>query len=62
MWAICMHLVAAAVGIVFVPESPKWLYVNQRWQDCHSVIKRMAEFNGVKELPQTAKLEHATKI
>ena len=51
MWAICMHLVAAAVGIVFVPESPKWLYVNQRWQDCQTVIKRMAEFNGVKELP-----------
>ena len=40
----------------WVPESPKWLYKQGKYQDCNIILKRMAKFNGIKETEEINKL------
>eukprot|EP00356_Strombidium_inclinatum_P013111 CAMPEP_0170502888 /NCGR_PEP_ID=MMETSP0208-20121228/42909_1 /TAXON_ID=197538 /ORGANISM="Strombidium inclinatum, Strain S3" /LENGTH=123 /DNA_ID=CAMNT_0010782223 /DNA_START=33 /DNA_END=400 /DNA_ORIENTATION=+ len=40
----------ASLGILLLPESPKWLFEKKRFKEFSLVINKMAKFNGL-ELP-----------
>ena len=38
-WAVQMlPAVILAIGLVFLPESPRWLARKDRWEECHAVL------------------------
>jgi len=39
--------------LIFLPESPAWLYEKKRFKECHEVFERMAYING-KEMEMNA--------
>ena len=32
--------------LIFIPESPKWLYKNERFEECYKILEKTARFNG----------------
>lgn len=42
---------ATLMSIIFVYESPKWLYDMKRFGECAKVLKSIARINGVNETP-----------
>ena len=32
--------------VIWLPESPKWLYGQKRYKECHQVLKQMAKTNN----------------
>lgn len=45
------------VALVFLPESPKWLYDQQRYKDCAKVFEKMSKMNNKKgKLPNIVSL------
>lgn len=48
IWIGLGYAVISILGVYFiVPESPKWLYAKERWEDLSIVLKYMARINGV---------------
>ena len=37
--------------VQFIPESPRFLYANKRYDEAREVLKKVAKFNGVKITP-----------
>lgn len=50
LYAAVSNIIFLAIAIWFLPESPKWLYDQKRYVDCVRVLKKMANFNGEKDL------------
>jgi hypothetical protein len=44
LYAIFLNTLACFF-LLWVPESPKYLYSQQRFKECYHVLKRMKEFN-----------------
>ena len=43
--ACFMNLTGILFTIILLPDSPKWLYENQRYGECIRAIKSMAKIN-----------------
>ena len=57
-WPQFVGLIQAAICfaiICFIPESPKWLYEKERYQECYTVLETMAKVNS-KHLITSARL------
>jgi len=46
---LVMMVLLTIYYILFVPESPKWLYTWRRFTQSKSVLASMARFNGVED-------------
>jgi endonuclease YncB( thermonuclease family) len=33
------------IAMIFIPESPKWLYSAEKYQECYASVQRMAKLN-----------------
>lgn len=44
-------------ALVYLPESPKWLYDQKRYKDCRIVLEKMAKMNKTNKLPKIASLD-----
>jgi hypothetical protein len=40
------------IGIYWLPESPEYLYMVYKYEECRNVIKRIAKINKVANFPQ----------
>lgn len=55
---LAILLIALAVpGMLWMPESPKFLYENKRFAECKAVLLKMGRFNGVKHQPLAESLD-----
>ena len=43
---LVLTAICATLMLIFVPESPKWLYEQQRYQECHEIMEKVASVNG----------------
>ena len=61
-FALCMNVLSLILGIFYVPESPKWLYDKQRYEECADVLTYMAKWNGKNSLPSATLLKTDSKL
>lgn len=61
LYAASTNLIFQIIGFWLLPESPKWLYEQKRYIECVRALKRMATFNGKKNLSKIHALLNASK-
>ena len=49
-WAASVQLISIILVSFFLPESPKWLYSQKRYEELYSVMVYMANKNGKKKI------------
>ena len=42
-----MNLIVV-VAVIFMPESPKYLLTNKKYNECRAVLSKMGKFNNIK--------------
>ena len=45
----------------WVDESPKWLYEESKFKECHDIMQKIAKINGKPKLPSGGALKNATR-
>jgi len=56
VFSLGMIVVSWTLILVWMPESPKWLYKKGKFQECNVILRRMAAFNGMPEMPSVRML------
>ena len=56
VFGVCLSFVTITLVYLWIPESPKWLYKKQRYEQCNVVFKRIAKFNGIDEMKSVGRL------
>ena len=61
VYVASLSFVLFFVHLLFMPESPKWLYEKQRYRECLMVFEKMAKFNGKQLQSGALLLTHSMK-
>lgn len=56
------HIVGILLNYFYVPESPKWLYNEERYQECSIILNKMAKFNGINSTPLADKIKNLSTM
>jgi len=48
LYAFCQGVITLLILVYFIPESPKWLYDNQKYEECYNTLNQIASYNGIK--------------